>query len=384
MQKRIIAAAVAATISAPAFADSNNVTIYGVANVSYDVVSTGTNAAGTAGVRAYKVSSNTSRFGLKGKEDLGDGLSAIWQIEQLIAIDNAGGTVGTRNTYAGLKSESTGTVLLGRHDTPYKLSTRKLDQFADTIADNRSLLGGVSAVAATTSANAAASGKSAFQSFDGRPADVVVYISPSVRGITGAVAYVAGAETSTTAGQAKGGEWSLAGWYDVAPFYASLAHEVHKPGTAGTGTAAALAGLATTGLRESATRLGLGYTLNAVTLGLVYERTTDNFGAAEANLLGHTAFYISGKYSFGNDEVKLGYTKTGNLGVAANTGASQLSLGYDHSLSKRSTLFALYTKLTNDTAVNYGLSTNGTGGSNTQNGAGASPSAFSLGLKHTF
>lgn len=97
---------------------------------------------------AKKVSSNTSRLGLKGSEDLGDGLSAIWQIEQQVNIDDttcAGGTgtLATRNSFGGLKSDSMGTVLLGRHDTPYKIATRKLDVFADNLADSRALTGGV-------------------------------------------------------------------------------------------------------------------------------------------------------------------------------------------------------------------------------------------------
>jgi predicted porin len=41
MQKKIIALAVASALVAPAaFADTSNVTVYGVANVSYDLVTT--------------------------------------------------------------------------------------------------------------------------------------------------------------------------------------------------------------------------------------------------------------------------------------------------------------------------------------------------------
>src|SRR5512133_1265746 len=92
-----------------AAAETGNVTLYGVANLSYELVSLGTGTAGTPAVtgpsNVNKVSSNASRLGLKGTEDLGDGLSAVWQVESLIAMDNAGGTFGTRNTYAGLDSK---------------------------------------------------------------------------------------------------------------------------------------------------------------------------------------------------------------------------------------------------------------------------------------
>ncbi len=369
MQKKIIALAVAAAFSAPAFADNSNVTIYGVANVSYDIVKAG---APVGSFSSNKVSSNTSRLGLKGSEDIGDGLSAIWQIESLIALDNAGGTFGTRNTFAGLKSASAGTVLLGRHDTPYNISTRKFDVFGDTIADNRSILGGGRAN------NAVAA------SFDGRQPDVVAYISPNLNGFTGAAAYVAGAEGQTAATQTKGSAWSLAGWYNVDALYASLAYESHDFGTA-PGTI----GGAGAGEKEKAWKLGVSYTVNSLTGNFAYEKTSDNFGAAlggatGANLWGHSAYYLSGKYAFGSDAIKLAYSKAGS-NATASSGAKQVSIGYDHGLSKRTTVYAQYTKLSNDAAGAYQLSPNGTGAPAAALAvAGATPSAFSFGLKHTF
>ena len=169
MQKKIIALAIAAAISAPAFADTSNVTVYGVADVSYDSINTGTSggnagktgvlgaatAANIQGARSNRVSSNSSRLGVKGSEDLGDGLTAVWQIESLINIGDAtgtsgsastGGAIGNRNTFLGLSSATAGTVVLGRHDTPYKIATRAYDLFTDGIADNRSIMGGQSLV----------------------------------------------------------------------------------------------------------------------------------------------------------------------------------------------------------------------------------------------
>lgn len=384
MQKKIIALAIAAAFSAPALADNSNVTIYGVANVSYDLVDTGSDTAGRQAFSSNKVSSNTSRLGLKGAEDLGDGLSAIWQIEQLVSLDNAGGAFGTRNTYAGLKSNYAGTLLLGRHDTPYNISTRKFDVFTDGIADNRSILGGGRATAANTAPAAATATVGA--SFDGRQPDVLAYISPSLNGVTGAIAYVAGAEAQATSAQTKGSAWSLAGWYSVDALYASLGYEVHNIGNA-PGTVGNTALAAGTSVKESAWKLGVSYKfIDALTASLAYERTSDNFGAAGANALGHNAYYLSGKYAFGNDAVKLAYSKA-SANATANTGASQVSLGYDHSLSKRTTVYAQYTQLSNESAGVYNLfsATNATGSTaNALATAGSKPSAFSFGLKHTF
>lgn len=376
MQKKIIAAAIVAAFSAPAFADNSNITFYGVANVSYDIVNVGSDTAGRQAFSNNKVSSNVSRLGLKGSEDLGDGLSGIWQIEQLVSLDNAGGTFATRNTFLGLKSNDAGTVLLGRHDTPYKISTRKLDVFADTIADNRSILGG------------GRTGSTVSVAFDGRQPNTVYYASPNLNGFTGSAAYVAGAEDQAAGTQTKGSLWSLAGQYKADALYASLAYEAHNFGTAPGTLGAATYGA---GEKEKAWKLGLGYKFDALAVNFAYEKTSDNFGAAVggatgANAFGHNAYYLSGKYAFGKDAVKLAYSKAGST-ATANTGANQVSLGYEHSLSKRTTAYAHYTKLNNETAGRYNFysATNATGTpANALATAGSKPSAFSLGLKHVF
>ena len=89
MNKSLIALAVAGVFaSSAAMADVN---FYGQANVSYDVIDNhGPNNRDSQGV-----ASNGSRFGIKGSEDLGGGLSAIYQIENQIAI--GAGLGGTSN-----------------------------------------------------------------------------------------------------------------------------------------------------------------------------------------------------------------------------------------------------------------------------------------------
>lgn len=378
MQKKIIALAIAAAVSAPAFADSN-VTIYGVANVSYDMTKTGTVAAANS-FSSNKVSSNTSRLGFKGNEDLGDGLSAVWQIESLIQIDGqtaAGNTLANRNTFAGLSSASAGTVLMGRHDTPYNISNRKYDLFGDTLADNRSIIGG---------------GARAGASFNGRQPNVVAYISPAMSGFTGAVAYVAGAEGQALAADTKGSAWSLAALYGNGPISANFGYEVHNIGNA-TGTLG-VAGIVGS-VKETAWTISGGYKVEAFEVNGVYEKTSDNFGgqaalgtgalAAGSDVLGHRAYYLSGKYNFGSNAVKLAYANAAAGAVVASD-STQVSLGFDHSLSKRTTVYALYTKLNNGTAGTYQLSTNGTGAPALAAAAatGGTPSAFSFGMKHTF
>ncbi len=77
------------TIPLNALAVSGNVAVYGVANVSYAFISTGASTVGVQGTRTNKVSSNASRFGLKGAEKLNYEFTATWQIESLVSLENA-------------------------------------------------------------------------------------------------------------------------------------------------------------------------------------------------------------------------------------------------------------------------------------------------------
>lgn len=368
MHKKIIALAVAAAFSSPAFADTSNVNVYGNVDLAFGSTNNGV-------VSNTQISSQVTTVGFKGSEDLGDGLNAVWQIEQQIDIDNAGAGTSTKNTFAnrdsfvGLKSDSWGTVLLGRHDTPYKIATRKLDVFNASLADNRSLLGG--GTAATNGAGV----------HDARPGDVLAYISPKLNGFTVAAAYVAGAELTTTAAQQKGSAYSVAGIYDVSPFYATLAYQSFKYGSAATGTFGAVAPL-NAGDTLSATKLGFGYTLDALQLNVAYEKNQSSILGLDK--FGRNNWYLAGKYNFGNNDVKLAYTKAGIIGGVANTGARQVSIGYDHNLSKRTTLYALYTKVSNDTGANYGLTTAGSTAGGAAVALGNNPYGFGVGLRHTF
>src|SRR5450756_2293298 len=377
-RNKILAAAIVAALAAPlqAFADTANVNVYGNFDVSYDSINTGTATNGTHGTTSNRVSSNTSFIGVKGSVDASDGLSAIWQVESLVNVgdsaangtptgattNNGIGYLGNRNTFVGLKSDGYGTVFAGRNDTPYRLSTRRFDVFDRGIADNRSILGG--------------SNVAAKSSFDGRQDQVVAYVSPSLGGVTVAAAHVNLNPTVGTGGPYQGNAESVAGWYDANGFFGALAYELHN-----------LQNSITSGYlgSEHASRLGFGYTQEGVyTVGFVVEQTGDDLGVGGTDLYGHNAYYVSGKFNVGNaGAIKAAFTDAGNIGGGKtdNTGAKQYSLGYDYSLNKRTTLYALYTKLSNESAAGYSFSIyNGTaasvGGPTTIAGTGASPSSL--------
>jgi predicted porin len=401
MQKKIIALAIAAAISAPAFADTSNVTVYGKFDVSYNSINTGTSTAAAAGVTDRRLSSNTSLIGLKGSEDLGNGSSAIWQVESLVSPGAAGSTgtgLGGRNTFIGLNNADMGTVVMGRHDTPYKIATRAYDIFGDGVADNRSIMGGYNSNPAAGALAGSGAFGTAASSFDGRQDQVLAYISPKLADmVTLAVGYV-NLNTLATANIAAGSNGAAVAT-NLGAFSGVQSAKVNVNGKNDAISAAAILGTgaltgslayekhtlnaAAAGASEKATKLGLGYTMDAFVVGFAYEKIAGST-VGGLNAEDHNAYYLSGKYSFGSDAVKVAYTKAGNLNNVANTGAKQFSLGYDHSLTKRTTVYAMYSKISNDSAAGYMLSSNGTAGAASSAGLGASPSAVAFGLKHTF
>jgi len=339
MKKSLIALAVASAFVAPvAMAD---VTVYGQANASFGSVNDGSNSV-------MKVSSDTSRLGFKGSEDLGNGTSAIFQIESLILLDGGTSTLAGRNSYVGLSNAAMGTVVAGRNDSPYKTATRGLDVFPDTIADNRNMMG----VAASVNA------------FDGRNANSLTYTSPAMSNVTIAAGYVALNEAKPTNTAV-----SLAAMYAAGPISAAAAYESHTLDTVAAGA------------KESAFKIGGGYTMEQFTVNAVYEKTSDS----NMTKNDHSALYLAGKFNVSaTDAVKAAYTSAGKVGGAANTEATQISVGYDHMLSKRTTVYALYTSVSNKSAAMYGLSSNSTGGIANSTGVDKDPNAFVVGMKHSF
>lgn len=385
MQKKIIALAVASAMTVPALAFAD-VSISGQANMSVDMRNSGTV---TGSETNNQLNSNQSRLIFKGTEDLGGGLSGIVQLDIRYSLDdgNIGGKTTAKdgplvnsssasiaassatyttkaslfsgNTYLGLKSDSIGTLMVGNLDTPYKTSTRNLDVFFDVAGDNRSALGGL------------------MGSHDVRLPNAIAYVSPSMSGFSVAIATVFGGETPTTAAaNKKGSAYSLAAMFKTDNIYATLAYDDAKLGDAGTGDLGAVAP-ATVNDKAKALKVGGGFTMDAFTVNAIYEApsTTTAAGVETKN----TNLYLGGKFNLGSsDAIKLAYTihgETTSGGVKANDKASQIAVGYDHSMSKATSVYVNYVKTTADPAYNAGTAAST---------AGADPSVLSFGVKHAF
>src|ERR1700761_1106909 len=122
MKKTILAVASLAAMTSIAHAQSS-VTLYGAldTSIAYFGNQQGTNhSGGTFEMAAGNISPNL--WGLKGTEDLGGGLSAIFKLESGFNIDNGrlgqGSRIFGRTAMVGLTGDNTGTISLGRQYDP--------------------------------------------------------------------------------------------------------------------------------------------------------------------------------------------------------------------------------------------------------------------------
>ena len=355
MQKKLIALAIASAMTVPALAYAE-VNISGQANVSIDMVNDGVEGNSQS---ANQLNSNQSRVVLKGSDDLGDGLSAMYQLDTRFNVDTGttGSTFWAGNTFVGLKSSSLGTVMLGRIDSPYKTAFRNLDVFFDVAGDNRAGVGAIGGLLTN----------------DLRLNNVIAYASPDMSGFGVSVASVFGAETPTSA--KKGSALVAAATYKMDGIYAALAYQSAKAGASGTGDLGVCAALASCLFaggaaddESKAFKLGGGYTMDAFTVNAAVEMPTYTYASGGEHK--QTNFYIAGTFAVNaSDKVKLAYTLSGeseDLGVKQKDDANQIAVGYDHSMSKATSVYANYVKTT-DKAV-----------------GAADPSVLSFGVKHAF
>ncbi|MFP4062809.1 MAG: porin [Halochromatium sp.] len=356
-------------------------------------------------------SSRASRLGVKGSEDLGNGLKAIYQVElglNLSAADDnitSGGNKGIsyRNSFVGLAGDW-GTAFVGRHDTPLKISTGKLDQFGDTMADYNGTVG----------------------FHDIRADNVIAYISPNVSGFSFAGAIIAGGGATDDSGlnineDSLAGAWSLAGIYNNGPFYASLAYEsLDKDMFMDSSTSLAGKGQCINADGSQALdcdyvsdaydkwRIGLGLLdFNGFTLAAIYEQqenrpdgqtrsawtyynadgTSSTVGLSNG-VEKQQLWQIQAAYAFGNNKVKAMYGSVDRdddkiLGetrdvVSLDSLRDDLegdrntwAIGFDHNFSKRTKAYVLYTAVDDDN--------NGIPGED-----GVEWSGFSAGMIHKF
>ena len=373
MNKKLLIAAVgAALVAGPMMAAQAAPTVYGHFHESLDRYDNG----GTT--ERGLLNSNSTRFGIKGDEDLGGGLKAIYQVESGVfnADDGTSGFGNTlRNTYMGFAGSSWGSVKLGRHDAPTKDLSRKLDAFNEEYGDMRVLVG-----------NAA---------FDNRISNMVRYDSPSFAGVQFALLYgtpEADTTTTTTASTATTNTVTTTAnprttsanvTWSQGPIWLGLGYEIHA---------------AHNSTAKDPTDLRLAGKFNVTNdfyISALYDTMTD-LGTTATNTINGVgldgndgkAWSVGAGFKMANNLFKLQYTKADKtdkavtVGTSNDNGAKLWVVGVDHNLSKSTKVYFDYAKATNGNAATNNISSSyaGHGATNVPTpAAGKSPKGFSLG-----
>ena len=138
---RALGAGALVALAGAAHAQSS-VSLYGLLDMSVGRFQA-PGAAASKGVDSGNMS--TSYFGLKGNEDLGGGLGAVFAIESFLRGDTGasgrfnGDVFWARSAYVGLSSNSLGTVTMGRNTTSLFVNTLIFNAFGDSFGFSPSI-----------------------------------------------------------------------------------------------------------------------------------------------------------------------------------------------------------------------------------------------------
>ncbi len=303
--KKLLTLAVAAACAAPLVASANPV-VYGRVNVNlvhqdYDYeVPFGTWDGGDA--EAWNVENNASRVGVKGSEDLGNGLAAVYQFEFGVDASDSGGLSG-RLAYAGITG-GFGTFAMGRQWTPYYGSVDKIDIMQ---------VGGM---------NDAYLGLT-------RVGNAVAYVTPNFNGLSGKLALVIDNGGAEDVGEDFADWWNVSVDYDNGPLSVGASYLAAQGDVDG-----ALWGLAA--------KYNFGM---FALIGQFEQADEDYIAAARPGNFGGTAvegdttsWALGGEVYLGNNTLRATY---GSVDSDENDG-STWTLGAEHNFSKRTRIFAEY------------------------------------------
>jgi len=345
MQKKIIALAIAGLASTAAFAQTN-VTVYGVVDMGLthksDSISKAANRTGIdTGIQSG------SRIGFRGTEDLGNGLKANFVLEYGITPDVSHSIGGqqARQSWLGLAGNF-GEVRLGRMNTPEDVINAAVDPFGQ----------------GTTGANTNITRNQA------RLDNVIAYFSPNMSGFQGIAAYTKnGAVLGPNEVDNDNGVkvWALAGVYANGPLFVGLNYHVATVELTGASDFKA----------QKRLDLGATYDFGMVKLHGLYGTDRPDADAAKTR-----NFMIGASAPVGAaGRVMLSYNNQKQTASGFDDRASMWAVGYTHSLSKRTNLYASYSDINNKNgAASVVAQGSGNGARNDYQ------KGLTLGVRHSF
>lgn len=337
MKKSLIVLAALTGFAGVASAQSS-VTLFGIVDLAARSVK---NGGGTLNTLSPSGSA-TSRLGLRGVEDLGGGMRASFWIEGDLTADNgmqAGQSWRRRSTVS--LSGGFGEIRLGRDYTPDFWNHTVFDPFATAgVGNSLNIFTPVS------------------NGFDLVRADNSIgYFLPNMGGLYGQVMVAAG-EGPT-----------------------GRKHTGFRLGYSGGGINVAFSmGNNEAGTAEyDRTNLGASYTFGKSNVVFQYNRGKAKGGTQNGQ--SNTHYLIGGRFAMGDGIFKASYARADGKGPTAATNArdaTQMAFGYEQPLSRRTALFAHYSRISNKS----GSSATMAGGA--ANTAGSSVTGYEFGVRHSF
>lgn len=325
----------------------NSVTLYGIVDEGIMFVN---NAHGGQQWQLASGSEAGSRWGLKGSEDLGGGLSTLFDIESGFStstgVSGQGGGLFARQAYMGLSDKTWGTVLFGRqYPTGY-------DFVGPLTAAGQWALGGGGYGAHPND----------LDNLDGtyRANNAILYQSPTLGGLTFGGTYSLGGvagdfsrnQVYSVAAGYRAGPISAAVEYSNArnPNFSVFGNKASDSATGSNITSPVISGLATARSME-VLAAGVNYRIGTGSVGLIYSHTSFNNlggtpvvgvnnglqGAAVFNI-----FEVNGRYLL-TPTLQVGasyaYTAAGSLRGLSAARYQQVNLGTDYLMSKRTDFY---------------------------------------------
>ncbi len=409
MNKKLMALAVAGAFGVPAAAMAQ-VEIYGRANVFMDSYqATGATAANSDFKSRTRVNDQGSRLGVRGREDLGRGLRAVYQIESGVNIDtgsnqtsvnggptnSSASTLATRDSFVGVEG-GWGRVLLGRQSLYY--GNGIIEQVTSNYVNvGLPLFSGNLIVPSPTA----------------RTNNVLSYTTPNFSGVDATVAYSPQSEGAQAGANTHGNSTitALTVRY-TGRVNAQLDWAKNKKQTPLANGASG---------DQTGVKLGVGYPYApGAQIALVYvSQKLENVGGgvvtpvnaalpgtlAVGDSLKQKGWGINWEHIFGNIQALAQYARTNDIsgcsGGCSATKANMYMVGAKYLLSKRTGVYATFNQIKNDTKgftdfsngggytpaisnINLTGITAGTGAGLAPTSAGADPRVIALGIIHNF
>lgn len=353
----LVGALVAALGSLESAHAQSSVTMFGITDAGY-----GYGSGSTSSKQQVLSGGNmASRFGMRGSEDLGGGLSASFWLESGFNLDNGtGGVNNTNNQSSGAIANggglqfgrrstlslngNWGELRMGRDLTPHYRNRAAADPFGNSgVGTIQPQAGSIAGVTSTRASN------------------TIGYFLPSkLGGFYGQAQYYLGENPSGTATSKDGNGASVLLGYGSGPWTVSVATATTQYATTATTGDIRVANVAAR-YDFGVARLMLGYFKDRV------ERTAP---------LTARGYAVGTVVPVGAGEWKLAYSRYGT-DAAGSPETDKWSLGYVHNLSKRTALYATAARVGNSGGASAALN-----GAVTQ--ANESSHGYDLGIRHSF